>query len=281
MHNAQRSAVFRMLAALAVIVSVAAIAAVDLATGDEIRIFPLYFLPLMLLAWHLGTAAAVAGSLLMTIVWMGAIYGGGRTYSDPSVWVVNFLAQAATFLTVSLLVAKLRQGMLRERALGRIDPLTGLPNRRAFFEEADGVLSNCSRHARPATLAYLDLDNFKNANDQLGHQHGDAVLREVAGVFARSLRGSDVTGRIGGDEFVVLLPETTTETARIALEKVRASLNGHPLLAAAGVTVSIGAITYEPAPDDLDEMMRAADDVMYRVKGTSKDLVRMEARRIA
>jgi diguanylate cyclase (GGDEF)-like protein len=281
MHLRMSRARFRSLIALAVVLSAAAIAAVDLATGDEIRIFPLYFLPLTLVAWHFGRTAAIVGSLLMTLVWTAAMYLGGRTYSMPSIWAVNFLAQAATFLTISLLVAKLQEGMRRERALGRVDPLTGLPNRRAFYEEADGVLASCSRHNRPATLAYLDLDNFKSANDQFGHQHGDAVLREVAEVLARSLRASDVTGRIGGDEFVVLLPETTTETARTALEKVRASLNRRPLLAAAGVTVSIGAITYEPAPDDLAEMMRAADDVMYRVKGSSKDRVRMEARCMA
>lgn len=281
MHHGVSTSGFRVLVALVAVVSVAAIGAADLVTGDEIRIFPLYFLPLTVVAWHFGKVAAFVGSLLMTIVWVGAIYLGGRSYSTAGVWVVNFVAQAATFLTISLLVALLREAMLRERSLGRVDVLTGLPNRRAFFEEGEGVLSTCNRHGRAATLAYIDLDNFKRANDQFGHQHGDAVLRKVADVLAHSLRGGDVTGRIGGDEFVVLLPETTIDTAGAALEKVRRTLNRDPLLSSAGVTVSIGAINYERAPIDLDEMMRAADDVMYRVKGTSKDRVRMEVQRIA
>lgn len=279
-HDAS-SARSRVLVALAVLVSVAAIGAADLATGDEIRIFPLYFLPLTVVAWHFGKTAAIVGSLFMTMVWMGAVYLGGRSYSTPGVWVVNFLAQAATFLTISLLLALLREAMARERALGRVDALTGLPNRRAFFEEGEGVLSSCNRHNRSATLAYIDLDNFKSANDRFGHQHGDAVLRRVAQVLLGSLRRSDVTGRIGGDEFVVLLPETTVDSAATALEKVRTTLNRDPLLSTVGVTVSIGAVTYELAPNDLDEMMGAADAVMYRVKGTSKDRVGMEVRRIA
>ncbi|MCA1789243.1 MAG: diguanylate cyclase [Thioalkalivibrio sp.] len=266
----------KALMALAIVVSVIAIATVDLTTGSEMRIFPLYFLPLTMAAWHFGKGAAILASVAMTSVWMGALYAGGVTYSALYVWPVNFFAQVITFLVVSLLVAKLREEMRHERTFALTDPLTGIPNRRAFFQEGQGVLASCNRHARSATLAYLDLDNFKSANDRFGHEHGDKVLCRVADGLAESLRSSDVIGRVGGDEFVVLLPETTTETAGPALEKVYTLLRDDPLLSDAGVTVSIGAVSYAHAPEDLNEMVQAADSVMYRLKETSKDGVLME-----
>lgn len=176
----------RILAGIGVVASTAAIALADLLTGDEIRIFPLYFLPLTLVAWYFGRTVAIVASLLLTLVWLEVIH------------------------------------------MGRTDELTGLPNRRSFMEEGRGVVSLCRRHGWPATLAYVDLDNFKLANDRLGHEHGDAVLRRVAEVITTSLRRSDLTGRIGGDEFVVLLPETTPEGARETLEKVRRAMRSRP-----------------------------------------------------
>ena len=165
---------------VAAAISLAAIGWVDFVTGSELRVFPLYFAPIALVAWQGGRRAVVAAAILSSVVWAEANALAGMEYSRPIIWVANALVQATAFAVVGVLIATLRHGLERERELSRIDPLTSLLNRRAFREEADPILALCRRKERPATLAYLDLDNFKTVNNTRGHQAGDALLRAVA-----------------------------------------------------------------------------------------------------
>lgn len=255
---------------------IAAIGVIDFLTGIEIRVFPLYFLPIILAAWHLGKPGAAWASFSATIAWAASMYVGGRSYSHWSIWTINFFTQGIAFLVVAMLVAKVREALLRERSLSRTDPLTGLANSRAFYEQARGILALCNRNSRPVTLAYVDLDNFKQVNDSLGHQQGDALLCEVANVFSECLRSSDIPARVGGDEFIILLPETAASDAHAALEKIQRRLVQDPRFQRCAVTASIGAVAYAHAPDDLDGMIKAADNLMYQVKGASKNNVKVE-----
>lgn len=255
---------------------VALIGWIDYITGIEMRVFPLYFLPLVTAAWYFGLSGAIVASILVTAVWTLAMYGGGRVYSHTYIWVINFLTMETAFVVVALLVAKLRQAVIREQALSRTDQLTGLANSRAFFELAEGSLSLCFRHKRPITLAYVDLDNFKRANDTMGHQHGDVLLRGVADIFRENLRSSDICARMGGDEFVVLLPETGETKARTALEKVGAQIALSPQFLTCNVTASIGAVSYPVANTTLQDMVKAADTLMYKVKASRKNYVLVE-----
>lgn len=247
------------------------VAIVDYATGIEIRVFPLYFLPLVYAAWRLGIGGALSMAALATVGWSISLYLGGREYSRPYIWFINFFTQGSAFAVVAVLFAKLHDALARERSLGRTDALTGLANSRSFFEQAAGVVALCRREARPVTIAYLDLDGFKYANDQWGHQRGDAILREVATVFRAILRASDVTARMGGDEFVILLPATDEAAARVVLEKVRAEFCHRPLVAESGVGASIGAVCYEHAPAEIDPMLKLADGLMYASKQQGKN----------
>jgi diguanylate cyclase (GGDEF)-like protein len=122
----------------------------------------------------------------------------------------------------------------------------------------------------------MDLDNFKQVNDTRGHASGDDVLRKVGEILVSCLRTSDVAARVGGDEFVILLPDTTAESARIALEKIRARLAEAPDVQAFSVTASIGAVSYAQAPTDITVMIKAADELMYRVKGGGKDGIQIQ-----
>lgn len=262
-----------LLIAIIVAAGILAVAVIDHLTGMQIQVFPLYFLPLILAAWQFSYRTAIATAVFIAAVWAGVQYGNGRTFPQAVIWVINFLVQAGTFTILALLVGMLRDALHRERDLSRTDPLTGLANSRSFFERAGSVLAMCHRNMQPATLAYIDLDNFKKANDTLGHTKGDAMLRIVTRVLTENLRASDVAARMGGDEFVVLLPDTTRETASRALEKVRVKLAQTDDFHASGVTVSIGAVTWASAPSDITPMIKAADKLMYRVKETSKNRV--------
>jgi diguanylate cyclase (GGDEF)-like protein len=184
--------------------------------------------------------------------------------------------QGASFAIVGLLVAGLRRGLAREQALSRQDPLSGLSNGRAFFEEGARLLELCRRSARPITLAYLDLDNFKQVNDDRGHAAGDDMLRAFADQIRTSVRASDIPARLGGDEFALLLPELGAEEAQLALSRLHAALQQCLSTVHPGVSVSIGAATFLVIPDDLEAMVRSADALMYAAKRSGKNQLRLE-----
>jgi len=171
---------------------------------------------------------------------------------------------------------ELRLSLRREHELARIDPLTSVPNRRAFYEVLQRERHRLERNGRPLTLAYIDLDNFKEVNDGFGHKAGDSVLTAVASVMARSLRKADVVARLGGDEFAIMLPETNADAARQVVTKLHMRLmeamkeNGLP------ITFSIGSVTFTGALGTVEDLLQKADELMYAVKIHGKSNVRFE-----
>jgi diguanylate cyclase (GGDEF)-like protein/PAS domain S-box-containing protein len=160
-----------------------------------------------------------------------------------------------------------------EKRLSRTDALTGVANRRAFYETAEAERKRSVRYGRPVSLAYIDLDNFKQINDQSGHETGDQVLACVAETLRKNIRAESLVARLGGDEFAVLLPETDQVAASLVTNKLR------DLLATAmrekdwPVTFSVGVVTYDKPPQSTEQMMHAADELMYRVKREGKNSV--------
>lgn len=162
------------------------------------------------------------------------------------------------------------------RALVRSDGLTGLATRRYFFELAHREFARAKRYNRPLTALMMDIDHFKPVNDQFGHGAGDEVLRMVAAQIREGLREADLAGRYGGEEIVVLLPETPEEAGAAAAERLRrrvaqASVDtaGHRI----SVTISLGVASAEGCAD-LGAMLRHADNALYRAKETGRNCVR-------
>ena len=262
---------------VAVLFGILLVGVIDYLSGTEIRVVPLYFLPLIPAAWVFGRKGAVGSSLVATAVWVALLGLAGQQYSHSYIWVINAVTQGLIFLVVSLLIAWLHKSLRRERLLSSTDALTGLANRRSFYAQAGITLALCSRNHNPASLAYLDLDNFKQVNDLRGHESGDALLRTVGEVLVGCLRASDIAARVGGDEFVVLLADTTIEQARVVLDKIRARLAEAPEVQACAVTVSIGAVSYAHAPTDISVMIKAADELMYSAKASGKDSIQVQS----
>jgi len=150
-------------------VGILLIGVIDYASGAELRVFPLYFAPVSLVAWHHGRAGALLAAALCSISWLASNLLTGLSFSTPSLWVANTFVQGVSFATVGLLIASLRAALVREQDLGRTDPVTSVSNSRAFHEESGRLLALCRRKARPVTMAYIDLDHFKAVNDRLGH----------------------------------------------------------------------------------------------------------------
>jgi diguanylate cyclase (GGDEF)-like protein len=166
------------------------------------------------------------------------------------------------------------QDLLRQFAL--IDPLTELPNRRALDERLKQEWSRLLRHGGHLALIMADLDGFKQINDRFGHPAGDEVLRQVARLLLDGCRESDTPARYGGDEFVVLAPETPAPAAADFADRLRVSLCSQPLRVlgnALAVTASFGVASHEglKAPEDL---IRAADAALYAAKSAGRNCVR-------
>ena len=150
----------------------------------------------------------------------------------------------------------------------RTDPLTGLPNRRAFDDELSRRLAEWQRKGNTFCMIMIDIDHFKRLNDQYGHPAGDGVLREVADVLRCTLREMDMCARLGGEEFAVILPATSPQEGRRATERARLAIAGHRFhveQSKLSATVSLGLSTVE-GHDDAVSLMKRADDALYAAK---------------
>ena len=152
------------------------------------------------------------------------------------------------------------------------DPLTGLYNRLRMEELIATELSRLRRYGGEATLLLLDLDHFKAINDEHGHDLGDRVLKELCQVLEENSREADIPARWGGEEFVLLAPETFAQEGELLAEKLRQAVANHPFPAVAAVTVSIGCVSLSPG-DSPDEVLRRADDAMYAAKEAGRNRV--------
>ena len=153
------------------------------------------------------------------------------------------------------------------------DELTGLMNRRAFFEHAQLLYAQCRQNQQPLCALMLDMDHFKRINDTYGHQAGDQVLRQIGGVISASFRQADVSGRLGGEEFAVLLPNTSLETARDIAQQLIESIAGLSAEPVQGLTASLGVASTQGHEYDLHDLMNNADKALYRAKFLGRNQV--------
>lgn len=175
-----------------------------------------------------------------------------------------------TEVTMLKNLARIVETELELRRIAERDVLTSALTRRAFAERALVEIDRFHRYSRPSTLVLADLDHFKAVNDTYGHAAGDCVLREVARLVTDLKRDADVMGRLGGEEFAVLLPETNVDAAHVAVERFRKKLEDHPISLPGDqvvkVTASFGIAEMEPAISSVEEWLAAADKPLYAAK---------------
>lgn len=173
-----------------------------------------------------------------------------------------------------------RKQMERElRHLATTDALTGLSNRRHFLDQMGAALARHHRHATPTLLLMIDLDLFKQVNDRYGHGVGDEVLRHCANLMSLSLRSNDLLGRLGGEEFGILLPDTDTSGALDFAERLRRRAAHEVIVTEAGtvtVTLSIGLTAFTLEDHHIDVILARADRALYRAKESGRNLVELE-----
>jgi diguanylate cyclase (GGDEF)-like protein len=196
-----------------------------------------------------------------------------------SVWmtVLSFEALMLTISTAFILLAMAKERTeLRHRTAAMVDSLTGIANRRAFLQEANVLAKRHIGNPRPTAVLLIDLDHFKSINDRFGHAVGDHVLSIFADAARKSMRGTDLIGRLGGEEFAAMLIDTSRDKAVTVAERIRESfaqmaqdVDGRPVCA----TVSIGVVHCLEAALDLPELLAQADQALYYAKERGRNRV--------
>jgi diguanylate cyclase (GGDEF)-like protein len=246
---------------------------VDYSTHILIAFDDFYLIPIALITWYGSFGLGMLCTLLATVAWYTGCMVPEQMSSQPAIIVWNILGQFAFFAVFSLLLAMLKKRLAAMESLASRDPLTQIANRRAFYRAAEMEANRARRYGTVFTIAYLDIDDFKLVNDMHGHGIGDSLLMCVAQVLRAFTRVTDIVGRIGGDEFVILLPETDEAQARKTIEKLRRALIDQTASKVHPATFSIGVVTFVKPPPSIDAMLKYVDEMMYSVKLGSKNSV--------
>ena len=244
-----------------------------------------YLLPVVTSALTLGK-----GTTLIEVALIAAcqVFLGGSFAMDKMLTLAffgGFAAQIAPIILVayivSLFAVDIRYGLSRAKLLAETDELTGLLNIRGFSIAANRLFSQAQRYNRAVTVLMIDSDNLKSINDSYGHESGNKMLRQMARLVLAELRYTDVLARYGGDEFVVLLPETPAKGALDVAERIRDAVGSLPLDLdgrRVACTVSIGLAALPGDGTTLDALMARADRAMYQAKQAGRNrVVRFDA----
>jgi diguanylate cyclase (GGDEF)-like protein len=248
---------------------IAIIGIVDCLIGPEISLAILYLIPVGLATWYIDRDVGIAVALLSAIVARATDLISDVAMLHPWLTGWNVFVHLG-FMVIIVYLITLQKSYLRvEQQLARIDSLTGVFNRGELIDRLQYIFNMAAREHWPVTLTYIDIDNFKQINDQKGHAEGDKVLRIVANRLVASVRHTDIVARVGGDEFAVVLPHADQTAVELFIQKLL-----HALSEALGgesiVTCSIGCLTFPSPPPDAERALKEADLLMYQVKRHGK-----------
>lgn len=238
----------------------------DLLAPAKFSFLLLYLFPISLTTWFSGQAGGLLVAVICALFWAQT-----SSQVDLVAYTWNILSTVSIFFTISIMLIKIRHMWEKDNLLSRTDQLTGVMNRRAFEEIVEYEILSLQRQNAPFSLAYLDLDNFKEVNDRFGHKRGDELLKSVVACLREHLRRTDVVARLGGDEFTIFFPATDQPAVQCVMAKLKEQLQ---ILSAENrwpITFSIGVITIVDSRYTLDEVITQADRLMYDVKRSGKN----------
>ncbi len=247
------------------------VAVLDHVTGYELSFSVFYLLPIIVVSWQSQRWVGFAFCLLSASVWLLVDIMSNHAYSNDFIPAWNTMVRLGFFLVTTSLLVELKKRLIIEKKMAVTDGLTGLLNARAFKQESGALLDLARRHTHPVALAFIDVDNFKEVNDLLGHSEGDLVLKEVADTVTCCVRTTDVIGRLGGDEFAIFLSETEHAGAQVLLDRMHERLTQVAAEKNWPIGFSVGVAEFPVAPDCIDEALKRADDLMYRAKKSGKN----------
>jgi diguanylate cyclase (GGDEF)-like protein len=248
----------------------------DFATGNKLGFSIFYLLPIMIITYNSRMKYTIFVALFSAVVWVYVDFRSNKSYDYSFIPYWNALIRLSYFVIIAYLLSRLRGALKAEKRLSRTDSSVDIFNMRYFYEVANDELERQYRHKHVFSVAYMDLDNFKNVNDVYGHVVGNRALNVIAHLIRDTLRKIDKPARFGGDEFVILFPETNQNAARAIVNRLRNNLmvsmreNNWP------VTFSIGVVTFVNLPGTVEDVVKIADTCMYKVKNSGKNNIACE-----
>jgi len=243
----------------------------DYQVASDISLSFLYLLPVSIITWFINIQAGILTAILSAVAELTThpISQHSQTNFLLTYWdtFVNFVF----FSTVSYLVFKLRRAKEKEKDSARTDRITGLANKKLFFELARLEIKKSHRYRHPLTAIYIDIDDFEKINQTLGYATGDRLIQIVAITIQDNLRETDIIARVGGDEFVILLSGNGYEAAGTVISRIRLKLMEAMKDNHWSATFSIGAVTFINPPNSVTQMIEQADHALYIVKNSGKN----------
>jgi diguanylate cyclase (GGDEF)-like protein len=252
------------------IAALAVVTIVDRHASPALGLGLLDLLPVMAVAWAFGFRVGVCAAVVSGAAGFASSLGNDQTSLADGIW--NLVIDLAVFLVVVWLVDKERSSARRQNRAASHDALTGVLNRRGFLDISSRVLHRAAADGLPVSLLYADLDNLKVANDEHGHTYGDAMLVAFGDAASSVLRPSDLLGRLGGDEFGIVLPGSSTRDARLVAQRLVDRLaqgTDRP-----PIRVSVGIASGDSAHAGIEELLQDADRAMYEAKRAGGGTIR-------
>ena len=227
-------------------------------------------IPIVSLPARFGTRGLAAGVAFTSLLVVGIAVAPSGGHVVPEYFGIVY--PVATLIAVALLLVALLKSDLDHRTEAVIDGLTGMLNRRALRNRLDELTAQATLTKQPVAVIAGDIDRFKRVNDEHGHAKGDAVLVDIAYLIRKHLRAFDLAYRLGGEEFLILLPGATAQEATNMAENLRAAIAAEPV-AGLPVTMSFGVAGSGPEGFVSETVLAAADDALYEAKASGRDQV--------
>ena len=273
-----RSLSMRLVVALVLVVVVAVF---DYLSGYYVSFSLFYLLPVLFVSLSLGMSEGLLAALLCACVWFYNEYLVQPEELSIGVLMWNTGIRLGFFSITAWLSSGLARALEHERDNARTDMLTGLANLQGFLEHSSDKLEECNNRELSVSLAYIDCDNFKIINDTLGHTAGNHLLALVGQTVREHCKSTDVPARMGGDEFVILMPDTNAQEAETCLRRLQSVLLDLMKTNKWPVTFSIGLITYKCPYRSLEQMVleqliQEGDALMYQVKTQGKNNIMLK-----
>jgi diguanylate cyclase (GGDEF)-like protein len=239
------------------------IGSIDLSAGyNNVSIALLYLFPIILITWFEGGIPAAIIAIFSAITWSIADAASGPVYSHMSIPIWNSVMVLGMFSLVAYCFATIKKLLIKERAHSLNDGVTHTASAAVFYEEGQREIKRAARYKRPLTLARLGINDHNRLAGTLGQHTAESLLRAVAETVIKTLRTTDIVGRLEAHEFALLMPETKSKEAEVAIHKVQEHLldmvkqNGWP------VTFSIGVVTCTAPTCTIDTLITIAGDLM-------------------
>jgi diguanylate cyclase (GGDEF)-like protein len=238
--------------------------------GPEVTFTLLYLFPIVAVAWVSGFRPGVFVATLSIIEW-GYIKFHNFQSPEISLFMLNIISKFVVFIFVIFIITQLKARIKKEKLFATHDHLTGVLNRKGFYEILEIEVYRAKRNRTSLGLAYCDIDNFKEVNDSLGHDAGDDVLIQFSKMVTSEIRKTDIFARIGGDEFVILFQDIDLRESKSIVRKIMNEFAKISERKEWPTTLSIGIGVFRSRHLDIKKMMTATDTLMYNVKKGTKN----------